>query len=253
MTILMPMYILSQNLDVEGNAKINGRITDVLDPIDDQDAATKNYIDQMSEMLLDAGINGIVMDIDGNVYKTIKIGTQVWMAENLKTTMYNDGTLIPKVTDNTAWANLTTPAYSWYANDSTFHAELYGALYNYYTVADSNSLNVCPTGWDVPTIDEWTLLSDYLTDSGYGWAGSFDIGKSMAATFSWADDATAGNVGNDLGSNNSSGFTGLPGGGRDADGMIFNITLNCFWWSSTRADKIQYLSPHFTEFNVASQ
>jgi len=85
----------------------------------------------MSQLMLDAGLNGVVEDVEGNVYKTIKIGTQVWMADNLKTTKYNDGTVIPEVTDNLAWEALTIPGYCWYANDSTLNAKLYGALYNY--------------------------------------------------------------------------------------------------------------------------
>ena len=230
----------SAKLEVEGGIKADsldlqsGLIKNVADPISAQDAVTKNYVDQMSEILLDAGINGIVKDIDGNVYKTIKIGTQVWMAENLKTTKYNDGTVIPEVTNNTAWSNLTTPGYSWYNNNSTLNAKLYGALYNFYTVADTNSMNVCPVGWDVPTDIEWTILTDFLEDNGYGYGGSgTDIGKSMAATFRWNSDATAGTVGNDTGSNNSSGFAGLPGGNRNFNGTFNFIGSDGFWWSST--------------------
>lgn len=232
--ILSPLVLLCQNLEVDGDAKIVGRVTNVTDPINAQDVATKNYVDQMSEMMLDAGLNGIVKDIDGNVYRTIKIGSQVWMADNLKTTHYNDGTAIPEVTDNTAWGNLTTPAYSWYDNDSTFYAALYGILYNYYTVADTNNLNVCPIGWHVPTYDEFVALEVYLTGSGYGYGGSgSDIAKSLAATFRWANFGTAGTVGNDLGSNNSSGFTGLPSGDRDTSGGFFDIGTFGIWWSST--------------------
>lgn len=218
----------------DGLITAQNRITNVSDPLDPQDAATKNYVDMMSEMLLDAGINGIVKDIDGNVYKTIKIGIQVWMVDNLKTTHYNDGTAIPEVSDATAWSNLTTPGYTWYDNDSTMHAELHGALYNYYAVADTNSLNVCPVGWDVPTDAEWTILTDFLEDSGFGYGGSgADIGKSMASTFGWTSSGTAGQVGNDQGTNNSSGFSGLPGGLRSPDGSFFEIGLVGYWWSST--------------------
>jgi len=226
-------------LEVAGNVKVNGKISNVTDPVAAQDAATKNYVDQMAEILLDAGLNGVVVDIDGNAYKTIKIGTQVWMAQNLRTKRYNDGTVIPKVTDNTAWAALTTPAYCWYNNDSTLNAKIYGALYNYYTVADTNSLNVCPTGWHVPSDAEWIVLSDFLTANGYGFGGSgADIGKSMAS-FRWASSGTAGHVGNDQGTNNSSGFAGLPGGSRDNDGAFYLIGYFGYWWSSTENDNLK--------------
>ena len=90
-------FIHAQHLEVDGGIQVNGRISGVMNPVNDQDAATKAYIDQMSEMMLEAGLNGVVSDTDNNVYKTIKIGNQVWMAENLKTTKYNDGTNIPNV------------------------------------------------------------------------------------------------------------------------------------------------------------
>jgi hypothetical protein len=90
---------------------------------------------------------GTVTDIDGNVYQAVKIGNQVWTVENLRTTRYNDGTAIPYVTDNSAWANLTTPGYCYYFNDSTANADKYGVLYNWYTV---NTGKLSPAGWHVP-------------------------------------------------------------------------------------------------------
>lgn len=232
LVFLCPLFLFSQQLDVDGDVVVNGKISGVIDPVAAQDAATKNYVDQMSEMMLDAGLNGIVVDIDGNVYKTIKIGTQVWMAENLKTTHYNDGTAIPEIKSQGGWEALTTPAYIWYDKDSTMNAKLYGAIYNYYAVADTNNLNVCPLGWDVPSDAEWTVLTDFLEENGYGYeGGGDDIGKSMAATFMWKNSVGAGNNGNDIGSNNSSGFAGLPGGSRDSGFVL--IGEDGYWWSST--------------------
>jgi uncharacterized protein (TIGR02145 family) len=159
---------------------------------------------------------GIVKDYENNVYNSMKIGTQTWMAENLKTTKYNDGTAIPNITDNTAWTALTTPAYCWYSNDATANKNKYGALYNWYTVITGK---LCPTGWHVPSDAEWTTLTDYLTNNGYGYEGSGpDIAKSMAATWGWPAFSEECTIGNDQSSNNSSGFTALPGGYRDGGG-----------------------------------
>ena len=156
------------------------------------------------------------------------------MAENLKTTKYNEGTSIAEVKNDTEWNYLTTPAYCWFDNDSTTNAKLFGALYNFYSVADTNSLNVCPVGWDVPTDAEWTILTDYLDDKGYGFGGSgADVGKSLAATFRWNNSSTAAEVGNDIGSNNSTGFAGLPSGYRNASGAFSLNGDYGFWWSST--------------------
>ena len=180
---------------------------------------------------------GTITDVDGNVYNTVTIGTQVWMAENLKTTKYNDGAAITNITDNTAWAALTTPSYCWYSNDATTYKATYGALYNWYTVdvANNGNKNVCPTGWHVPTDAEWTILTDYLTNNSYGYGGSgSSIGKSMAATSGWTTYATAGTIGNDQSSNNSSGFKALPGGYRSCvDGQFYSIGSSSFWWNST--------------------
>lgn len=248
-TIILSQFLLlaiyAQNLEVEGRAKIT-----VMDDDATSDSlvvlrlggelarrhvsSLPDHASLLVEDLLDAGLQGIVKDIDGNVYKTIKIGTQVWMAENLRTTHYNDGSAIPLVADNTAWNNLTTPGYSWYANDSTTNAKSYGAVYNYYTVADTNILNVCPVGWEVPSTAEWTVLTDFLIDKGYGYDGSgSDIAKSMASNFGWTNSAASGEVGLGQDTNNSSGFAGVPGGFRYSDEPFFDVRRSAIWWSST--------------------
>jgi len=180
-----------------------------------------------------------VTDIDGNSYNVVTIGTQVWMKENLKTTKYNDGTVIPNITDNTAWEALTTGAYSDYDNTPS-NSTTYGRLYNWYAVdnnastkvASNGGKNVCPTGWHVPNNAEWTALTDYLVNNGFGYEGSgYDIGKSMAATSGWTSDPSAGNVGNDQASNNSSGFTALPSGYRYGHGPFDYLGTIVYWWS----------------------
>lgn len=157
-----------------------------------------------------------VTDIDGNVYHTVAIGTQVWMVENLKTTKYRDGTAIPNVTENMAWRDLTTGAYCNFKND-TSKVNAYGCLYNWYAV--SNTLKIAPAGWHVPTIAEWNTLVKYL--SGKDHAGSK---LKETGTTHWLgpnDDAT-----------NSSGFSALPGGYRYLDGSHY-IGSYGYWWSST--------------------
>lgn len=161
-----------------------------------------------------------VSDKDGNSYKTIQIGTQVWMAENLKTTKYNDGTSIPEVTDNTDWKNLTTGGYSWYNNDALSFKSTYGALYNWYAVTDNR--NICPTGWHVPTSGEWITLASYL--GGENVAG----GKAKeTGTTHWLSP--------NRGATNETGFTGIPAGLRlnSSDIQFINIGYSGNWWSTS--------------------
>jgi len=158
---------------------------------------------------------GTVTDIDGNTYKTIKIGTQTWMVENLRTTKYNDGTAIPNVTDKDQWTKLTTGAYCWYDNN-TANKNKYGALYNWYAV---DTKKLAPKGWHVPTDAEWTTLINYL-------GGESTAGGKMKATTGWNSPNT--------GASNSSGFSAFPSGNRNAYDGTFNGAGNYgYWWSST--------------------
>lgn len=157
-----------------------------------------------------------VFDIEGNVYHTVTIDKQVWMVENLKTTKYRDGTNIPNVTDNTAWVSLSTPGYCWYKNDSN-NKNTYGALYDWYTVITGK---LCPTGWHVPTDDEWTTLTNYL--GGLSVAGG---NLKETGTAHWAIPNT--------GATNKSGFSALPGGDRlYGDGTFNGIGEYGCWWSA---------------------
>ncbi len=183
---------------------------------------------------------GEVADIDGNVYKTIEIGTQTWMAENLKTTRYNDGTTIPIVTDNTEWIYLTSPGYCWYNNDPTTYKNTYGALYNWHTV---NTDKLCPAGWHVPSDSEWSEMENYLIANGYNYDGATignKIAKSLAATTIWASSANTGAVGNTdySAKRNATGFTGLPGGFRYYYGPFDHINFVTYWWSATEIDNL---------------
>jgi len=104
---------------------------------------------------------GLPTDGDGNVYDTVVIGTQVWLTENLKTTKFNNGDAVRLITDDTEWSEYIRPAYCWYDNDPGYK-DIYGALYNWY--AGHNDL-LCPVGYHVPTIEDWTTLADYLIDA----------------------------------------------------------------------------------------
>ena len=170
---------------------------------------------------------GTMTDQEGNVYKTIVIGTQEWMAENLKTTIYRNGNSIANVTDNTQWAGLTTGAWASYNNDGQFDCP-YGKLYNWYAVADPR--HVCPTGWHEPTDTEWSAIINYLDPNADGGINvNFAGGKLKSTGLQYWNspnqDAT-----------NQSGFSGLPFGYRDLDGLFYDIGNSGNWWTSSEFD-----------------
>jgi uncharacterized protein (TIGR02145 family) len=160
-----------------------------------------------------------ITDPDGNVYHAVKIGTQTWMVENLKTTKYKDSTNIPLVADNLAWSTLTTEGYCWYNNDASTYKNPYGALYNWYAV---NTGKLCPTGWHVPTDAEWSTLTTYL--GGESVAG----GKlKESGTNHWVTPNTD--------ADNSYGFTALPGGSHYYNGAFYLNSKYGWYWSSTES------------------
>ncbi|MEI7675588.1 MAG: PEGA domain-containing protein [Bacteroidales bacterium] len=190
-----------------------------------------------------------VTDIDKNIYKTVKIGNQIWMAENLRTTHYRNGVEIPMVKDSIDWGNLTTGAYCDYENKSE-NGNKYGHLYNFYSVSDKQ--NIAPLGWHIPTKLEWDSLANYLVKNGYNYDGSTTekhgfnprnntvesgvkfFAKSLAANIDWKIEGGVGTVGNDLSSNNKTGFAALPGGARRFKEPCFmGIFREGWWWSST--------------------
>jgi len=169
-----------------------------------------------------------VTDIDGNVYQTVTIGTQVWMAENLKVTHYRNDDPIPNVTDPGAWAGLTTGAFCEYDNDIA-NVAVYGRLYNWYAVDDSR--NIAPEGWHVPTDVELKQLEMYLgmnqaEADATGYRGTQEGGKlKEAGTAHWSSPNTA--------ATNESGFTGLPGGYRNMSGTFYILGFGAYFWSAT--------------------
>ena len=165
---------------------------------------------------------GTVTDLDGNVYKTVKIGSQWWMAENLKTTTYSNGVPIPLITDSATWRYLSTPGYCWFNNNVSYKNEV-GALYNWYAASTSK---LAPAGWHVPSDAEWTILTDFLGGESVAGGKMKSTGTIENATGLWYAPNT--------GASNTSGFSGLPGSGREY-GYFFIVFLgkSGFWWSST--------------------
>jgi uncharacterized protein (TIGR02145 family) len=156
-----------------------------------------------------------LVDVDGNVYTTVTIGTQVWMAENLKTSKYRNGNSIPTNLTDADWTSATTGAYAIYNNNATNNTT-YGKLYNWYSVVDSR--NLCPAGWHVPSDAEWTILEYFL-------GGTTVAGGKMKTPTDWNSPNT--------GATNESGFSGLPGGYRQPNGTYSAIGNAGFLWSST--------------------
>jgi len=174
-----------------------------------------------------------LQDQDGNIYKTIRIGNQVWMAENLRTTKYIDGTPIPIVSDKSAWIALSTPAYCWYNND-TIYRNKFGALYNGYAI---NSEKLCPSGWHISTDAEWTAMIELL--GGENVAG----GKMKEAGLkNWMSPNT--------GATNESGFTSLPGGTRYGNGLFFSVNSAGSWWCLNKSNS---LNGWYRSMNYASK
>ncbi len=182
-----------------------------------------------------------VTDADGNVYRTLKIGDQVWTMENLRTSKLNDGTPIPMVKGNNDWKKSYKPEYCYYKNSSNINEiKKNGALYNCYAVASGK---LAPKGWHVAKVEDWDTLINYLATNGYSFDGQkvgYIIAKALSANSDWdkADDKNA--VGNDLSKNNKSGFNALPCGMRVEDGKFQCSGTVARWWFASY--EINYLN-----------
>jgi uncharacterized protein (TIGR02145 family) len=198
----------------------------------------KNYICQISIICSFAVIsircnttdNSTVKDIDGNNYKTILIGKNWWMAENLRTTRYNNSDTIPIVKDQSIWLNLSNDAYCYYQNNKGY-ADTFGFLYNWYAV---NSGMLCPVGWRVPSDGDWKYLEG-LVDTEFGIGDSIwnnlglrgsDAGLMLKSTKGWRPGMTG---------TDNFGFSALPGGERLS--RFYAGGSSGFWWSSTEASQ----------------
>jgi uncharacterized protein (TIGR02145 family) len=201
------------------------------------DNTTKEFIriistigNDSSDITIDVYLNR-VRDIDGNYYKVVKIGSQIWMAENLKTTHYSDGTIIPLLEDSVSWINLdyTSKAYCYY-NNRVEYSDIYGALYNWAAAMNgtsSSNLNpsgvqgVCPDGWHLPSDSEWKELEMYLGMSQIeanksGNRGTVEGGKLKSSGYTYWESPNTG-------ATNSSGFTALPSGTQWQGMPIFGL------------------------------
>jgi uncharacterized protein (TIGR02145 family) len=183
----------------------------------DSSGATMNNIWACNES------SGIIADIDNNIYPTVIIGNQIWMAENLKTSRFQDGSIIPNVLVDSTWSQLSTPAWCNYNNNQAY-GDIYGKLYNWYTVSDSR--NVCPVGWHIPTDNDITVLINYVVDLQVDSVAGGKL-KSSGTQF-WLSP--------NLYATNQSGFSGLPGGFRlGSSGFFNNVRSTGQWWSSTES------------------
>ncbi len=157
---------------------------------------------------------------DGQVYEWVRIGEQIWMAENLRATKYNDGTSIPYVADSSTWRNLSTPAYCWYDDDENKYKKDYGGLYNWYSL---NTGKLCPKGWHIPTKEEWEILISFL-------GGEEQTGGKVKESGSqhWNNP--------NIGATNESGFTALPGGIMMTKGSCRSMGDDAYFWSINEFD-----------------
>jgi uncharacterized protein (TIGR02145 family) len=224
---------------IAGNKSFTGtisasskNITNVGVPINDQDAATKAYVDALQEKLtmLDNTVKagGPIKDIDGNSYNTLVLGTQTWMAQNLRTTRYNNGELIGTTPRYYNALGEATPKYQWdfFLNESNL---IRGRLYTWYAVTDIRG--VCPVGWHLPSDDEWKILEMYLgmtkEQADRTSSTMSDVGNKMKTTTGWFMDQNG---------TNSSGFSALATGIYNASTSFDGSGQQCYWFSSTEFD-----------------
>lgn len=159
----------------------------------------------------------VVTDADGNVYSTVMMGKQEWMAENLRTSRFNDNKEIPFIKNNNDWKMLRTPGYCWLENDAA-NRDVYGCLYNWYAVSTKK---LCPKGWHVPSAGEWDVLVAFL-------GGDENAGFLLKEKGDehWKNSLAR--------PNNDYGFTALPGGMRLNAGNFPSFARSyCVWWTST--------------------
>jgi uncharacterized protein (TIGR02145 family) len=179
-----------------------------------------------------AGSNMFLDPVENRYYKTVQIGNQVWMAENLNNTKLNDGTPILMINNQGSGQDLTSPGYCWYENKSEI-GNTYGALYNWYAV---NTGKLCPQGWHVPNDNEWTVLADYL-------------GGRTASGGKLKENGTAHWKTPNTGSSNISGFSALPGGTGTNKGTFSSLGNSGYWWTSSGISSFNAWARYLYNYN----
>lgn len=206
-----------------------GNMTIVDTPPGDQ-----TYIFQYASAGLPCPNAPTVTDVEGNVYNTVLIGSQCWMKENLKTTTFNNELPIPNVTDEEAWGSLSTGAYVWPENDISWK-DFYGALYNGYVIDDPDN-DLCPSGWHVPSNDEWVTLFDHIGGSddpfGNDLKSCRQVDSPLGGDCNTSDHPRWNSDLVDYGTD-AFGFAGLPGSIRNFVGTFDGLGAAGYWWSST--------------------
>jgi uncharacterized protein (TIGR02145 family) len=195
-----------------------------------------------AEFVLNPDLNyGSLTDQEGNVYRTISIGSQEWMAENLTTSIYRNGEEVLTNLDNMSWQNTTDGAWAYYNNDVSFACP-YGKLYNWFACTDERQL--CPTGWHVPSLDEWLVFVDYLGGESVAGGQMKTVGNLDSNTGLWLCPNN--------GATNSSGFSGIPGGYRNLSANDAGMGYSGNWWSTSEVDALNawpcWLTAGFTSF-----
>lgn len=190
---------------------------------------TMGAVKPLDEIIFNPDLSyGTMKDQDGNTYKTIVIGTQTWMAENLRTIHYRNGDPIPNVTGGKAWMDLTNGAYCNYNNDAKYSI-IYGRLYNFYSVIDSR--DIAPPGWHLPSTGDWVILLSYIDPQyvTYGYLSNNEAGLKLKESgwIHWDNWGTPQGT-------NETGFTAIPGGVREPESNGSSWFLSGFgtWWNS---------------------
>jgi uncharacterized protein (TIGR02145 family) len=191
-----------------------------------------NKVDSVTFFISDTS----VMDIEGNIYKAVLIGNQVWMAENLKVTKYRNG---EPIGTTSPYLNITSeiePRYQWAYEGNENNVAIYGRLYTWYALTDNRG--VCPTGWHMASDLEWTTLENYLISNGFNYDGTLTenkIAKVLASTSYWNSSTVEGAAGNSdyPKKRNLTGFNAIPNGLRSSSGGFHYLNESPFWWTAT--------------------
>ena len=223
------LFTLKKTIPINGSQEIYDRNKNELN---EYALLTNSSLRQIVQESSFSILRDSVYDIDGNVYHTLALGGQVWMAENLHVTRYRNGDLIPRVTGDAEWSNLNSSAYCDYQNDSAF-SRIYGNLYNGFAIRDSRHL--CPEGWHVPSQSEWSSLVNCM--GGVNQAGS-KLKEAGTVHWDWPNEGV-----------NPGSIFALPGGYRNSSGIFDAQGKICQWWTSTPQDSAYVHSLYLNNLN----